>query len=184
MDCVFPPNIMPLLQNLYIIQEDVNSIEAFWCGSSRSVSLSCVSFLSPSWRVPAPWVAGTSCSQPGFWSHLSSGDKDGSKQISLSLSHFCSLGVIRGCRRKSSQLFIVPMKNAHTVNPMCRGTTKAGGGKAALSKENNCPFWSTMCGQNTCTGTCDNEAWRRFLHIDAHESVYAWLLPCVKWHQN
>ena len=47
---------------------------------------------------------------------------------------------------------------------MCRGTMRVGEGKAALIKQKDSPFQSTMRGQSACAGTHDGQAQSRFVH--------------------
>lgn len=105
MGCAFLvyPKIMPLLQNLYIPQEDLSSIDIFCFGDRQGLSDSCLSFFPPQW-APAPWQARASSIQPFILqSHLSSGGRD----TGACCSHFSCFtfsGSLWGCSQKPTQL--------------------------------------------------------------------------------
>lgn len=158
--------------------EDVRSIGNFSFVNHQGLPLSPAStffLLCNQLQLPVQWGLKPSAQPlvpPQLW-------MQGYRQISLLLLVFLFLWESQEAVGRSLHDSINDLTEKYScLNLMCRGTTRTGEGKAALSKEKDSSFQARACGQSSWAGTRHCQAQTRFVHWYPRDCVFLGYALC------
>lgn len=180
---VFPPKIMPWLQTLYILQEDVNSVDNFCFVDHQALPLSLRQLFSSFLTSPSSLGSWASNSQPGLWSHLSCGDRDIDKYLLLLMFLLLREPQEAVGENLHNSVYSLTEKYACCTSDVQRNKST---GKAGCPEQGKrtVPFRAPCVDKKLGQGPVKAQSTEGSCPCGAWKSVYAWVLPCVKWHQN